>query len=109
MRLLEYQLPKSGYVQYIGAATGQAYVFDNHNRKRGYVDSRDAQALLDRIEDRRHAFIEVSEPQPQIATPPTPEEVHQPEPIGVVTQEIDIAETVEVAEAPKPRKPRKSA
>lgn len=106
---IEYQLPKAGRVLYTGKVTGKQYAFSS-THARNYVDMRDAPAFLSRIEDRRHAFLLVDSiilnqnPQP----PPMPEEVRKPEPVGVITQEIDIKETVEVAEAPKPRKPRKS-
>jgi glycosyltransferase involved in cell wall biosynthesis len=107
---LEYQLPKAGTVNYTGAVTGQDYAFSMIH-KRGYVDVRDAEVLLNRIEDRRRAFILVNAPEPVMMEPPT--KVDEPlEPIKpeLETEELVIAESVpQVAQAlpPKPRKPRK--
>jgi glycosyltransferase involved in cell wall biosynthesis len=106
MTLLEFQLPKAGHVTYIGDVTRQTYVFSSL-RKRGYVDSRDAPALLARIEDRRHAFIAVNETKPKVVTPPLTEAAPVPQtPIEIPTQMIDITETV--PQAAKQRKPRKA-
>jgi len=58
MVLVEYQLPKAGKVLYTGAVTGRQYAFSS-SHKRNNVDVRDAPALLQRIEDRRRAFLRV--------------------------------------------------
>jgi glycosyltransferase involved in cell wall biosynthesis len=110
MTLLEFQLPKAGHVTYIGTVTHQTYVFSSI-RKRGYVDSRDASALLARIEDRRHAFIQVEEARQPVATPPLAEVAPAKEPApALATEELVITETVpQAAQTLKPRKPRKSA
>lgn len=42
---------------YPGAVTGTAYPF-GLERRRGYVDARDAPGLLDTIEDTLHVFVE---------------------------------------------------
>lgn len=111
MVLLEYQLPKAGHVIYTGSFTGQQYTFSSI-RKRGYVDVRDAPTFLDRIEDRRHAFIQVFEAQPaaNVATPPFKEtEKAPPAPEPAKTEEIVITETVPQAPLPPKHKPRKSS
>ena len=65
MVLVEYQLPKAGKILYTGAVTGRQYAFSSAH-KRNNVDVRDAPALLQRIEDRRRAFLRVD------AEPPAP-------------------------------------
>lgn len=100
MTLLEYQLPKAGSVIYTGAVTRQPYAFSSI-RKRGYVDSRDARALLDRIEDRRHAFIEVKEPEPNVPAQP----LESAPTIAPVEQEVNNLVITETVPQPEPEKP----
>jgi len=108
MVFIEYQLPKAGNITYTGAVTGQQYAFSSI-RKRGYVDARDATAFLSRIEDRRHAFLLVDEPTPNIVAAPIVETAPPvPVPAPMATEELVITEIVpQEPQSLKPRKPRK--
>jgi hypothetical protein len=62
---------------------------------------------LARIEDRRHAFIQVSETPPAVVAPPPVEVAPVKEPLA--NEELVITETVpQAAQTLKPRKPRKA-
>jgi glycosyltransferase involved in cell wall biosynthesis len=89
MVLIEYQLPKAGSVLYTGSVTKRQYAF-SMSKNRGYVDARDATALLARIEDRRRAFklIEPEKPAEQPAPILEAAPVIAPSPTNPV--ELDI-------------------
>jgi len=86
MVLLEYQLNKAGHVMYTGSVTGQQYAFGG-SHKRGYVDARDAPALLARYESRRRVFAVVDTTP---APPPAP---------AIETQTITIQKADGISEA----------
>jgi glycosyltransferase involved in cell wall biosynthesis len=97
MVLLEFQLNKAGYVMYTGSVTGQQYAFGG-SHKRGYVDARDAPALLDRYESRRHVFAVVdTTPEPAPAPPP-------PAPVPVIETQVIKIQTDDAVKKPKKAK-----
>jgi hypothetical protein len=93
MVLLEYQLNKAGHVMYTGAVTHQQYAFGG-SHKRGYVDARDAPALLDRYESRRRVFAVVD-------TAPVPPPAPAIETQTITIQKADGISEAEASEAGK--------
>jgi len=58
MTLVEYQLQKSGTKAYVGPITKRTYVFGG-SRRQGFIDTRDADAMLNMIENHQKVFEQV--------------------------------------------------